>query len=509
MKSLKYLRHYSLCIVLLTGFLQAGCKRDIPPLPAAESRNVTFKLTGFGAETLPMGESEGVSRLALGTAGNGVQALLGMVPSTEPQYLYYWSFNDATTTPSIAVDEVEAGITFDVEADFKSGFSYDTVGAGNALSLEGVQELEITLPLQAVESLTTFDFDISSSNTGPKDFSVSFSIDNGHTYEELHADNQFEKMAPQSRNSFSFDFSDSLQFIGTEFLKLKFAFLPGERPARDTSGVYEYSLSSGTVRFDNIRLSGVYSVISGNPTVPSMLHYYIFSSADGGVVQQQQLAMNDLGEGGTLDVNLADGTYDVLFVAYRSGKGMLLPDGLKNANEFYFGQHFDDYQAVTYAALLDDIVVGETQVEETATLSRCYSLVEFDFTDNPAILRQVKKIGIVKLHDNFWYTPFGMPTSKEESEAQRIEFSNFNQIEDYKIALHQFFGLLDTGGSVGYEVTAYGEGDVVLNTVTITQTLRSNVVLRLTGKLLGDSGAINGFSVTLDTEWRETMEHVF
>src|SRR5690606_28736659 len=161
MKTLKHLPSQLLCFTLWTSCLLSGCKRDIPPLPTDElMRSVTFKLEGFEGETTPMDGSQGTARLAVsGTAGKGMQALLNLEPGVEPQYLYYWSFNNEDLAPFIAVDEVGARITFDVEAEFAAGFSFDTVGAGRALSLVGAQELEISVPLGAVESLTTFDFD--------------------------------------------------------------------------------------------------------------------------------------------------------------------------------------------------------------------------------------------------------------------------------------------------------------------------------------------------------------
>lgn len=360
--------------------------------------------------------------------------------------------------------------------------------------------MEINLPMRGLESVSTFALDISSSATGPKDFSLSFSIDDGTTFEVLSATNPF---GATSRDRYSFDLSGYPQFVGAATLRLKFEFLPGDRGEGS-----DYNENTGTVKLDNIRLSGVYNGSGSDLTTPTTLHYYIFSSEDGSVVQQQQLSLDALGEGGVLDVKLADGNYDVLFVAYRSGKGMLLREHLTNANEFYLGQHFDDYQAVTYAALLEGMVVDETHAEEAVALNRCYSLVEFDFTDAEANLQHVKKVEIVRLHNDFLYTPFGMPAAKAESEADRILFSDFNPLAD-NIALHQFLGLLDVGGDISYELTAYGEGDVVLNTVTITEEIRNNVRLRLTGKLLGESGAINGFSIMLDTEWGGTLEGEF
>jgi len=502
MKFFKHLPCYSLCFVLLTGFF-LGCKRDIPPLPTEELRNVTFKLAGFEADKEPMGGPQAAIPMALDIMDKGLQALLNIEPGVEPQYLYYWSFNNGDLEPDIAVDEVGAGITFvgaDSAPDYVAGFGLDPIEPGKALNIKGAQSVEINLPMRGLESVSTFALDISSSATGPKDFSLSFSIDDGTTFEVLSATNPF---GATSRDRYSFDLSGYPQFVGAATLRLKFEFLPGDRGEGS-----DYNENTGTVKLDNIRLSGVYNGSGSDLTTPTTLHYYIFSSEDGSVVQQQQLSLDALGEGGVLDVKLADGNYDVLFVAYRSGKGMLLREHLTNANEFYLGQHFDDYQAVTYAALLEGMVVDETHAEEAVALNRCYSLVEFDFTDAEANLQHVKKVEIVRLHNDFLYTPFGMPAAKAESEADRILFSDFNPLAD-NIALHQFLGLLDVGGDISYELTAYGEGDVVLNTVTITEEIRNNVRLRLTGKLLGESGAINGFSIMLDTEWGGTLEGEF
>src|SRR5690606_23503582 len=300
-------------------------------------------------------------------------------PSTEPQYLYYWSFNSGDLEPDVAVDEVAARISFvgnDLEPDYVAGFGLAPIEPGKALNIKGAQSLEINLPMANIESVTTFDFDITSSGTGPKDFSLSFSVDDGATFEVVSAANPF---GTTSRDRYSFDLSVYPHVLGAATLKLRFEFFPGDRG----EGV-GYDEARGTVKLDNIRLSGVYNAETGNQDAPSALHYYIFSTEDGSVVQQQQLSMDALGDGGALDVKLADGNYDVLFVAYRSDKGMLLREHLTNANEFYLGQHFDDYQAVTYAALLEGMVVDETHVEEAVTLNRCYSLVEFDFTDAEA-----------------------------------------------------------------------------------------------------------------------------
>src|SRR5690606_33843278 len=215
-----------------------------------------------------------------------LQALLNIEPGMQPQYLYYWSFNNGNLEPYIAVDEDGAGIIFsgkDSEPAYVTGFGLDPIEAGKALSLRGVKFVEIDLPMAGIESVSTFDFDISSSATGPKDFSLSYSIDGGATFEVLSAVNPF---GATSRDRYSFDLNGLLQVPGVEVLTLKFEFLPGER-----GGGSDYNENTGTVEFDNVRLSGVYNLETEDPMEPSMLHYYIFSSLDGSVVQQQQLSM--------------------------------------------------------------------------------------------------------------------------------------------------------------------------------------------------------------------------
>jgi len=469
---------------------------------------VRFKVSGFESDISPLGDVQSRARMAFAPAG-GTQALKGIEPSLESQYLYYWSFNDETLEPDIAVDEVGAGIAFEANnatPSFVNGIAGDSFVAGRALRITGAQSLVIRLPMTSIETLTDLAFDIKSSDTGPKDFSLAYSLDGGITYEVLSASNQFEKTKDSQWNRYVFDVSGFSDFIGIEVVQFRLDFLPGNRGEGG-----EYNESSGIVHLDNIRLSGVFNaeVEPVDPLVPNKLHYYIFSSIDGSIVAQKELAMAELDAGSAVAVKLAEGLYNVVFVAYRSDKGILLPEALTNANEFYFGQHFDDHQAVTYAVLLEDLEVGESDTEAAIALNRCYSLVEFDFTDLADDLQAVKEIVVTKDHDSYLYTPFGTPASRPVSDTQSITFSGFDAAADYRITLHQFFGLVDRPYDVNYELTAYGADSQVLNVVTISESVTNNIRLLLTGRLLGNSGAINGFSVVLDTDWEEVLEKDF
>lgn len=487
--------------------LSISCQRDIPIPPAEEDgmRNITFKLSGFESKVIPLSDRYAKSVMGLGDVG--IQSLHNIVPGPEPQYLYYWSFNGETLEPDIALDEEGAGITFEASGTaptYPAGFSGEGYDAGQAISFRGLKSLELSIPVSGVESFEEFAFDVSSSNTGPKDFSLSYSIDGGVSYEVLEGENQFENMGEQSRNEYSFDISNFSEFIGVEVLKLKFEFLSGDREED-----HNYNENSGTLRMDNIRLSGVYNGEPEeeiDPSMPSTLRYYVFSSDDGSLIAQEELALNDLTDDGVLKIKLFPGTYDVLFLAYRSDGNLLLPEDIANANEFYFGQDFDDYRAVTYALSRQNFEVGAADIAEPAVLTRCFSLVTFDFTDLWTDLTEVKKIDVTRRHENYLYMPYGEPTELPMGDLNTVSFDRLITAEDYQLTFHQFIGTPVGPQNVSYELTAYGIDGNELNTVIISEEIRNNVQLRFSGRLLGD---LDRFSIAINPDWEETIEHAF
>jgi len=485
-------------------FLLVGCHRDVP-MPLLETddvRNIVFKLSGFESKITPLSARD--IKEMMGLADVGMQALHNIVPGPELQYLYYWSFNEKSLEPDIAVDEESVGVESDVDLKFGSGFSLDPYEAGDALSITGAETVEITLPVKGISSFADFSFDMSSSNTGPKDFLLSYSIDGGSSYEVLADNNQFDKMGAQARNGYSFDISIFPQFIGIEVLKLKVDFLPGNR-----EGAGDYNESTGVVRLDNIRLSGIYNGAPEAETslsMPSTLRYYVFSSDDGRVIAQEELPLNELTEDGLLKIKIPQGTYDILFLAYRSEGSLLLPENLANAKEFYFGQDFDDYQAVTYASLKRNFEVGSSNVAESAILTRCFSLVAFDFTDLWPDLREVKKIDITRQHEDYLYTPYGEPIELPMSDRHTLTFDKLATEENYQLTFHQFLGMSDDVQNVSYELTAYGIDEEKLNTVSVSADIQNNMQLRFRGRLLGN---LDRFSLEIHSDWEETVERDF
>jgi len=496
-----------LVLIGVAALLQA-CKKDVPlPLTNGVS-TVTFKLSGFESQIKPLAALSSTYRRAAPRFAQPIQAVGNAQTSDSPQYLYFWSFNEESLDPDIAIDAA-AGVTFDAaaaEPGFVNGFAVDPFEAGRALSVTGARSLEISLPLHRVEAVSELAFGMNSSGTGPKDFSITYSIDGGTTYETLSEHNPFEHVGTSSWNRYAFDLRSISGVSGAEVLKFRLEFKAGDR-----EGAGEYDENRGTVRLDNVRLSGVYSGEGGNgdPSLPNRLHYYIFSATDGALVSERDVELGGLAEGYALEAKLEAGIYEVLFVAYRSDKGVFLPQTLHNASEFYFGQAFDDINAITYACVLQDFEVGAADMEQTIVLNRCYSSVEFDFTDLAEDLLSVKKIVITKGHDNYLYTPFGQPEGLPVSDIQSMIFSDFSQVADYRISFNQFLGLLDGTRNVTYEVTAYDQNENILNALTLSEDITNNVRLLFTGRLLGNTGTVNGFLIDFNTDWNQVREHEF
>jgi hypothetical protein len=500
---------YPICYTGLV--LLAGCQRDIP-IPLPEERymsNITFKLSGFESEITPLSGRYAKNALKLDNMRAEGRPLI--VPSPEPQYLYYWSFNDETLSPDIALAE-GAEITFQasaVEPDFFAGFSGDGYEAGQSMSLRGAKSLVISIPIKGAESIGQFAFDISSSDTGPKDFSLAYSIDGGMNYNMLSAANQFTNRSAQSRNVYEIDLSTYAEFIGIDVLMIKFEMSAGERPLNSAGEEIGYNQNSGTVRFDNVRFSGIYNAEEtegGDPSMPGILRYYVFSSDHGGIVVQNELAMHELGDDGLLHIKLFPGTYDVLLLAYRSESNLLLPENLTHASEFYLGQSFDDYQAVTFASWKQGLEVGNADVTEPAVLTRCFSSVTFDFTDSWSNLTKVKRIDIVRKHENFWYTPYGEPAEQPTGGLNSLSFDGLEGEEDYQLTFHQFLGIPNDLIKVSYVVTAYGREGDELNKVVLSEDIRNNMQLKFRGRLLGN---IDRFSININPVWDEVIEHDF
>lgn len=88
------------------------------------------------------------------------------------------------------------------------GFVFEDYTAGNAANFTGPQEIFLKLPIKDVISLESLGFDITGSATGPKDFEIYYSTDEGDSYNPIELSNQFTSVAANIKSSFIFPLAD-------------------------------------------------------------------------------------------------------------------------------------------------------------------------------------------------------------------------------------------------------------------------------------------------------------
>lgn len=509
MKSLNLL-YQTIFICLFSGLY--SCKRYDPlDLRLHKTNKVTFHLQGFRSSISPFSfgaPSGGFGKLSVSRLSTGALVVKNIMSSSEEQFLYYWSFNAEDLSPDVAIDEEGSAISIDANnpnANFSTGFAFDPYEAGRALSITGARAVEIAMPLTDIRTIGRFEFDVSSSNTGAKDFSLSYSIDGGNTYSVYTASNQFERMGAQARNTYSFDFSDVIGLSDNSEFNIKLEFVAGDR-----EGASPYNANTGVIRLDNMRLSGIYDPESMGALRddPSYLQFYVFDSNSGALVHANNIAFAALDDA-QVAFELAAGNYRIVFLAYHMELNALLPATINHLSDFYFGHYFNDRNALTFGHLIDDFEMGEEERQEQVLLRRLFSNIRFDLEDAPSDLLRVKRLVISRLHDHFLYLPFGAPTSFPLADAPSILLNDPFGAGQASINFHQFIGLLEGARDLEYELTAFGDGPEPLSHIVLSKTAPNNVQVVFSGKLLGDRTKGNIFGVEIDKEWDDIFEEDF
>ncbi|TCV20751.1 hypothetical protein EDC17_100194 [Sphingobacterium alimentarium] len=121
----------------------------------------------------------------------------------------FWSFNNETLTPDIKYSNyANPSITVNngiVPTSFGAGFVYEEYAAGKAVNFLGPREILIKFPIKEVLSIKRLGFDVTGSATGPKDFELYYSLDEGDNYQTIELVNQFVNVAANSKSSFTYD----------------------------------------------------------------------------------------------------------------------------------------------------------------------------------------------------------------------------------------------------------------------------------------------------------------
>lgn len=218
---------------------------------------------------------------------------------------------------------------------FGAGFVYEEYAAGKAVNFLGPREILIKFPIQEVLSIKRLGFDVTGSATGPKDFELYYSLDEGDNYQAIELLNQFVNVAANSKSSFTYDL-ESLNLSGEEFW-FKMVMKAGDRGTGSA-----YNESSGTLRIDNLHLIGSASTSNTSFDV-NKLHYFFFH-VDCPEISKQGI-IEDV-ENPSLELPTED--YKVFFVWNSSDEELILPNTVSSANELYTATIFSNRQAEMY-----------------------------------------------------------------------------------------------------------------------------------------------------------------
>ncbi len=472
---------FSILFIMLN---MASCKKNaVEPDDGQESYTIGFKFQEFEHLVSPLGtkaqRAGDVEKRS--TAKNFNQ-------NTYEGYIYYWSFNAESLMPD-SYPSTHWNITYNqglIPDEYGTGWSYESYIAGRALSLKGLKELIFKMPLTKVLEVHELAFDVSSSGTGPKGFSLLFSQD-GESYTALKDNNQFTNTnTPQARNSFAFSLEElSLDPSADLYVKL----IP-QAGNRGSAG--DYNDVTGIMRIDNFRLSGIAEEIADASV--RRVHYHIFDAVTKNLVLS---GADHFREGALSDfqLTLPAGDYIASFVTNVSNTELNIPE-TGNAAAYFIANTFANHKAKIFGVLDTFSVNGDMQKD--IELSRYYSEVRFAFTD-AADLSHVAKLVVKQGHEPQFYAPFQPVMNNPVDDLSEIVILPGFSEDNREVFFNQFIGYTTIAVPLTYIVEAYDVSDELITTFQVDSEIHNNMQLLFRGKLLDTPNG--GFVVRLNENW--------
>lgn len=467
-----------------------SCKKNAAdPNDAQESYTIGFKFQEFEQHISPLGTRTKMAKqgaINRSFADNAHE-------NTYEGPIYYWSFNAETLMPDVYSDTYWS-ITYNdgqTPDDYAIGWAYEDYVAGSALSLRGLEELIFYMPLTNVFEVQELAFDVSSSGTGPKSFSLAFSQD-GENYTIIEEDNQFPNTnTAQARNTFVFAL-DELSLDLSVDLYIKLVPKAGER-----GNAGEYNAVTGVMRMDNFRLLGVAEQVAQASV--RRIHYHIFDA----VTQNLVLSGADhFREGALADfaLTLPAGDYIASFVTNVSNAELTIPE-TGDASTYFMANTFANHHAHIFGVL--DTFSVTADVQRDIELSRYYSEVRLEFTDRED-LSEVAKLVIKRRHEADFYAPFNPAMDNPVEDASEIIlYPPFGE-DDHDVFFNQFIGNIPEATPLKYIVEVYNTSEELIRTFELESEIRNNMQLLFRGNLLD---VPNGqFIVRLNENWDDGKE---
>lgn len=495
MKSLSFTlgcRLYFLCFVYLT---LVSCVKDSWPISDELDRDysVTFQIRGFQVERKSLGVSQAIANATLEKLASIRSSL---VPEIQSGYLYFWSFNASSLEPDIQLNK-GARITYNDEelpSSYQTGFAYEEFEAGVALNLTRVEQLVFEMPLTNAVKVYDLGFDVSSSNTGPKDFHLLYSNDEGLSYDTLSRNNQFGNLGQQQKNTFSYAI-DTLPLDFSRPLWIKLVPLEGMR-----NGSNDYNPATGVLRIDNFRLSGEGEFVAA-PTVRK-LHYHIFDRFSKNSIEEGEIELAN--EQVDFSLRLPKGNYLAHFISNSSHRELLLPTDNSDIAGHYVANRFDNQLAQIYGHI-DTLEVDE-DLEIHSVLKRYYNQVKFEFTDSKD-LSHITKIRIARVHEPLYFSPFNAVLPNPVLDQSEIEVTTEFGSGSKELVFNEFVGDILEPVVLQYKIEAFAE-DELLRVFDVSAAVRNNTQLVFRGSLL-EADPSARFTFEYNKKWGEDEEVIF
>ncbi|MCA5004997.1 hypothetical protein [Sphingobacterium bovistauri] len=461
-------------------FLAASCKRD----SYVDEENdlvypVNFTFTNFQSTTNFLKNAASTKKHIAATGVNS---------NYSEGFLYYWSFNSETLTPDVKYRKSTSPVIIYNDGKpitYGNGFAFENYTAGKAANFVGPSQITIKLPIKDVISLARLGFDMTGSNTGPKDFELYYSFDEGGTFKEIALVNNFVNNSSTAKNSFTYNLS-TLTISGEE-LWIKIVPKAGDR-----TGISNYSDSQGTLRIDNLHIVGIAPPEASSFSI-NKLHYFLFHKERSNIVIDGEL---DDVQQLNLELDLPVGEYDVFFILNNSNSELVFPSTILKSTDVYASNLFSNKYAEIFGYSGKLTVSGN--MTSNIVLQRMYSQIKVEFTDN-LNLSSVKKIVFKQEHEPFYYSPFTTTINNPILDQSSVEISDDFQVNK-QLIFNQFMGLMTAVEPLNYTVEVHGQNEI-LRTFQLGSSIKNNVQLVFRGQLLEDPQHTVGFQIKKNENW--------
>lgn len=494
---------YDYCLVMgacLLLNLMVSCKDDqLIQVGEKEKdlRTIQFRMEQFKSQINPLRASVGPGFMGTTSSKGNVET------SPTVQRLYFWSFNQGTHVADVGIDTLNTAFTLirnngSIEFDIGVGTAFAPYVAGQCLGALGPREMSANMPIKGVQRLGTLRFDMHSSATGPRDFDLYYSLDDGERV-LLTDSNSFDG----NWTPFLYDVSE-ITLNSAEMIHFHWVYKSG------VQRVQNYNPMQGALRMDNLSLTGIYTSATTEDSlqVDGEVQYYVFSKNNHKLVMEGKQDINTDLSIPITKIKLEDGEYFLSFLVNFSDEELITPESIQDAEDLYYYQKLSNGEPITYGALVEHLLV-DSDLELNLEMNRQYSQVRIEFTDAEE-LDEVDRIEITteSKHVFFPYiAPYLPETDWVTNEEKIIFYPDFDSHSG--IQFNQFLGERPAGCELIYILKAYDSTDMLMREIRLEAVIPNNVQVVFTGKLLDSTAPGAAFYPVWNLEWGQPINQTF